>query len=318
VLTRGLHGDRVSRCPFATWNPILGKPGITYVEGARKRGVLHSTQGGYDYVPRADGSYLGVWTPPQITVARNGVFQHIDTDWASYAAVNLGGGVETNRYGCVQIEVCGMAQDAPDWPEDLYANLVRTMRWVEQEHGIRPAYIDEGHIVWDDWLWPDGRTRYPVGSEPWRISMTEWAAVDCWVGHCHVPENEHADPGKVRLDLLFPKAKPPVQEDDMPRYSFPPSWSQIHQDGPFVGQRPVVVVDEQTGRLLGRSGCTFEPRDLSIMDGSGEYVVDVSNGPLKGGQVISTFRGDGDGGGDRDTVTFVTEGGQYALRAVAP
>lgn len=302
----------MSRCPFAIWSPILGKPGIPYVEGARKRGVIHSTQGGYDYTPRPDGSYLGVWTPPQLTVARNGVFQHIDTDWASYAAVNLAGGVETNRYGCVQLEVCGKAEDAPDWPDETYANLARTLRWAEEEHGIRPAYIDEGHIVWDDWLWPDGRTRYSVGHEPWRIPMTAWADVDCWVGHCHVPENEHADPGKVRLDLLFPKAKPPTTEDDeMPRYAYFPSWAETHQDGPFLGQKPVVVVDEATGRVRGRSGCTFEPRDLSVMDGAGEYVVDVSNGPLKGGVVLSTIR-------DGDTVTFVTEGGQYALTAVTP
>lgn len=194
----------MSRCPFAAWNPIRGYPGLTFVPGVPMRGVLHSTEVPGIYNPRADGSYFGGASPPHFTVDAAGVWQHVDTGLGSYALLNRSGGVETNREGCIQIEVMGRASEAPDWPLDVYRELAKLMRWIEADCGIDASYVDDGHASLDDWYWPDGRVRYRVGTEPWRISFTDWPSVNCWVGHQHCPENEHTDPGKVRLDLLFP------------------------------------------------------------------------------------------------------------------
>lgn len=241
----------MARAPFATWNPIRGCPGIPYIPGARKCGVLHSTEGGPIYTPRADGSYLGVFTPPQFTVGANGVFQHIDTSLASYAAVNLAGGVETNRYGCIQIEVCGRAAEAPDWPLEVYGNLALLMRWIELNEGVRPEPVDGFHSYP-----PEDGIRLD-GHEPWRISFADWPAFDGWCGHQHMPENKHGDPGKIRLDLLFAKSKPvPQEDDDAMAITLP--VGPVNTTGSRAGRYPKVIPELDQHRLKGVEGATFD------------------------------------------------------------
>src|SRR6185503_261089 len=153
-------------CPFAAPNPVRGYPGFPFVPGVPMRGVLHSTEVKGRYFPRADGSYFGGASPPHFTVDGFTVWQHVDTGLASYAVENRPGGVETNREGCIQIEVMWQAADAPNITFDILANLSRLMRWIEAEHGIQARYIDEGHFYP-----PENGIR--LGSEPWRIPFSE-------------------------------------------------------------------------------------------------------------------------------------------------
>lgn len=236
---------RVSRCPFASWNPIRGYPGLSFVQGVPMRGVLHSTEVIGFYRPRSDGSYFGGAAPPHFTVDANTIWQHIDTSLGAYALENRAGGVETNREGAIQIEVMGRAAEAPTWTEATYTNLARLMRWVEADCGIDAEYIDEGH-----YYPPENGIR--LGQEPWRISFADWPSVNCWVGHQHCPENSHGDPGKVRLDLLFPAKTGDFEEDAMakvllntgpagPWATAAPRWN------PGFGRPPVFIAATPNG-----------------------------------------------------------------------
>lgn len=102
---------------------------------------------------------------------------------------NLPGGVETNRRGGVyQIEVVGHAADVAGYGEGWYQNLAKHVALVcfltgtplEFPHQFvaypRPAYgLRSGH----------------------RMSGADWLVCRGVVGHQHVPENDHGDPGDI-------------------------------------------------------------------------------------------------------------------------
>jgi len=194
--------------------------------------------------------------------------------------------VETNRQGALQIEVCGRAADAQTWPAETYVNLALTMRWLEHEHGIRAAPVDDFH-----YYPPEGGIRLD-GHEPWRMSFGTWNGFDGWCGHQHVPENNHGDPGKIRVDLLFPKGKPPTNEV-APMYDPPLGPIVASCPGPsgqgalllgadagvyIVGGAPVAV---PPGWVIGPNGQSYwadrSPARISC-DAANHWVVTATSG----------------------------------------
>jgi hypothetical protein len=169
---------------------IKGHPGLPYVndDSVPYRIILHMTQGWGYYLPhRRDGSYLGVWTPPQATVAINGVFQHIPFTKASYAAVNAPGGVQTNLWHALQIEIHYKSEWAADLPEEIKEHLYPLLSALKDEFNVQgpimPFYGAESYGL----------------HTPWRMSFNEWHGFNGICGHQHVPENEHWDPGRLNL-----------------------------------------------------------------------------------------------------------------------
>jgi hypothetical protein len=173
----------MARCPFATWKPISG--GVGAYSGGPFKIVHHTTEG--STASGAIGAYRANKSDPHFTVDSTTIYQHIDTGVAARSLKNPPGGVQTNRDSGVQIEVVGFAGK----PKDLTTlkNVERLCRWIEETHRIPK-------------VWPNGfpktGTRDPGGHNR---NATNWDTKGGHYGHCHVPENDHWDPGYTRTEL---------------------------------------------------------------------------------------------------------------------
>jgi hypothetical protein len=136
---------------------------------------------------------------PHFTVDEDEVFQHVDTSVAARSLENAPGGVQTNFWHAVQIEL--VAQAAQAKPPALLARAARLARWIERKHGVPQ-------------LWPNGYPLPPLnGQNPGGHNRNPqtWRTQGGHYGHCHVPENSHWDPGLIDITALM--APDPVQGD---------------------------------------------------------------------------------------------------------
>jgi peptidoglycan hydrolase-like protein with peptidoglycan-binding domain len=170
--------------------------------------VVHSTEGmgwpGYDGGQSAPHFTINVTTGERR--------QHISMGVAARALMNPSGGVETNRAGAIQIETIGTCDPKhkgdPSW---LYlplmspaaqANLARLMRDIANDRKIS---------------WTCGVTfkaypgSYGTGNGV-RLSGSSWNSYKGVLGHQHVPENDHGDPGDIPIAKIMgitPAPQPP-------------------------------------------------------------------------------------------------------------
>ena len=174
-------------CPFATFKEISGSSGA-HVGGPFKI-VHHTTEG--SSAAGAMAAFRSNRSDPHFTIDANNIFQHIDTAFGARALRNRPGGVQTNRDGALQIELVGFAHLAKN-PRAL-ANVARVCRWLESEHGIPNT-------------WPSGPPKPAVnGKDPGghNRNASTWDSQGGHYGHCHVPENDHWDPGYTAAEVAF-------------------------------------------------------------------------------------------------------------------
>ncbi|WP_226850563.1 peptidoglycan-binding protein [Brachybacterium tyrofermentans] len=165
--------------------------------------VLHTTEGS------SWPGYGGGGSAPHFTVkpgkaTKANIRQHIDTAYSAKALVNRSGGVETNNGGCVQIEFVGSCDRAyakkhglfftEDADDDDLASLAAVLAWIHDEHGV-PLVID-GNLDW-----PTTNAAYRTA--PQRLSYKAWNEYRGVLGHTHVPENDHWDPGAFPIARLL-------------------------------------------------------------------------------------------------------------------
>jgi hypothetical protein len=177
--------------PDAIW--VQGNNAGNYL-GGPWRIVWHTTEGRTARGAIATVRARNHW--PHFIVDENNVYQHIDTDFAARALNNSPGGVQTNRWHAVQIELVARAAQAK--PIALLVLAARLARWIERTHGV-PR------------VWPNG-TPLPArnGHNPGghNRDSTTWQTQGGHYGHCHVPENNHWDPGYLNLAILMADSPP--------------------------------------------------------------------------------------------------------------
>ena len=216
-------------------------------------GVIHTTEG--TSLPSYGGgaSAPNFTALPDIPNRRLRWYQHFDFDVSSRALMNRAGGVQTNTANAVQVELVGTCDpkhrtswngkqagrdylywpDAPDW---ALAELGRFVRWAHDAHGVRLASTV---------TWKAHPSSY--GANGVRLTGAQWNAYYGWLGHQHVPENDHGDPGDLDFARVLAHARgtddapSDSQEDDMPgaigRYdsgevAIPPNdWKTLSIDG---------------------------------------------------------------------------------------
>lgn len=153
--------------------------------------VLHSTEGstaeGALQTYKATGNYS------HFTVDSSRVFQHCAINVGSTALQHPAGTIDTNKASAVQIEIVGVAKNAPIFSGALLANVARLLRWIEVQTGT-PA-------VHADFTGP-------------RFSAGQWQSFSGTCGHMHVPNNDHTDPGNINVAALFPSAPKDVVMPD--------------------------------------------------------------------------------------------------------
>lgn len=184
---------------------------------------VHSTEGtswpGYDNGQSAPHFTINVQTGERR--------QHISMGVAARALANPSGGVETNRAGVIQIETIGTCD--PDRKGDsgwLYlptmsaaqqANLARLMRDIASDQGI-PWQTS---VTWKAYPGSYGT------SASQRLSASAWSSYRGILGHQHVPENDHGDPGDLDMAAIMgvepgPAPKPPPA-GEAPAFPYPSS-----------------------------------------------------------------------------------------------
>lgn len=182
-------------------------------------GVVHTTEG------RTVPSYGGGASAPNFTAMpdfankRLRWYQHFDFDRSSRALVNQAGGVDTNTANAVQIELVGTCDErhastwdgktagvdyifwpaAPDW---ALAELGKFVRWAYDEHGVKMAST----VTWKPYNKGQAGGSYGQNNGV-RLSGSAWNAYYGWLGHQHVPENDHGDPGNIDFARVLEHAR---------------------------------------------------------------------------------------------------------------
>lgn len=171
--------------------------------------VLHSTEGrswpGYN-----GGASAPTFTCfPNFSTQRLMIRQHFPANVSAKALVDKAGGVRTNRDNVAQVEIVGTS----GWATKRNRNASYTL----PETWYLPTYPD---WVWRDladlikfynkeWEVPLRGLTFPEWNKSDRLSDGEYDNYKGVLGHSHVPENDHTDPGAIPITKILGFAKDP-------------------------------------------------------------------------------------------------------------
>ena len=264
---------------------IKGNSAGSYTSGPFK-GVIHTTEG--TSATGAIGAFKKNNSWPHFLLDYQGkIWQFLDTSVSARTLRNLSGGAQTNRDSAVQIEVVGYAGKPAEHPEVQTIAMIALMRWIETVTGVRP-------------VGPGRPFATAYGQNNLRFTAQEWDSFDGWCGHCHVPENDHWDPGAINLTALLPPSGvviPPSYYEEVPPVPFTvprvqggyivvgPDGGVFTYDGaPFfgslggIGVKTVGATWTLTGQgywLLGDDGGVFSFGDAGYKGGFNTLPVEV-------------------------------------------
>jgi len=171
--------------------------------------VLHTTEG-FDWPGYEGGATAPNYTFKPGFAPQGGWWRaHFPDERSSRALRNLSGGVETNTLNAIQVELIGTCapvnrntwygrkagEDYVYWPEaddHQLRDIARFLVDMHQRHGLRLRA-------------PKKFVAYPgsYGSHPERMTFAEWRNATGVVGHQHVPENSHGDPGALNVERIL-------------------------------------------------------------------------------------------------------------------
>lgn len=174
-------------------------------------GVIHTTEGTSLPTYGGGASAPNVTGVPDFANQKIKWYQHFDVDCSSRALVNQSGGVQTNTLNAFQVELVGTCDpathkkwtdagvkhifwpEAPDWALVEVAWLVK---WLYDNHGMQIRST----VIWK---------AYPAsyGASAVRLTGSQWTSYYGWLGHQHVPENVHGDPGNINWKRIEELAK---------------------------------------------------------------------------------------------------------------
>jgi hypothetical protein len=155
--------------------------------------------------------------PSDDNFSRGSYRAHFPDEKSARALQNLPGGVETNTLNAIQLELIGSCdpKNAKRWGRTSTTRLAgrdyvywpeatpRQLRWVarfvadlNRRHGLRLVA-------------PREFLAYPAsyGDSPVRLRSDDWKRVTGVLGHQHVPENVHGDPGNLNVPEILRIAK---------------------------------------------------------------------------------------------------------------
>ena len=177
--------------------------------------VLHTTEG-FDWPGYGGGDSAPNYTYKPGFNERGRWRAHFPDEKSSRALRNLSGGVETNTLNAIQVELIGTCdpahrntwsgkvagRDYVYWPEATAGQLRDVALFLadlHKRHGLRLRA-------------PKPFIAYPAsyGEHDERMTFAEWRNVTGVVGHQHVPENSHGDPGNIAIGAILRMAAEPA------------------------------------------------------------------------------------------------------------
>lgn len=189
------HQKRIKK--IVDW--LRANPEVPANDNGWMRGVPR-TQTGHGFGYRSDGGNKMVWHTTEgssipnyqlgwphftLDIKRKRLEQHIPITQAAQTLKNAAGGVETNstKY-TIQCEIVGFATQSDNWTDEEYAQLAALARWVEKHANV-----------------PRKCTVTFRANANHKIQ--NWHAYEGHCGHQHVPENDHWDPGELRIGKVI-------------------------------------------------------------------------------------------------------------------
>ena len=178
----------MARCPFAQWMPISGTCG-TFV-GGPFRIIHHTTEG-----RTAAAAFQAFRRTARTRISpstTSGIYQHIDTSLSPREPfAMLDGGVQTNRYSAIQIEVVGSrSSEAAADAHNVATSCAAGSRRSHQFHRSGRPGPEAGRA---------GR-KGPGRPQSQRDDLEHAGG---HYGHSQVPENSHWDPGYTPEEAIF-------------------------------------------------------------------------------------------------------------------
>lgn len=152
--------------------------------------VLHTTESDWDSVDAIRDLFVnrentGEGSHPNFLIGAGigakkhpSVVQFIALNRAAKALKHPPGTSETNRANCVQIEICGFASESGKWPESRYKAIANLLLLINHRRPIA-AHIPKSF------------------ASSSKFSSGAFVAARGYVGHRHVPFNDHTDPGST-------------------------------------------------------------------------------------------------------------------------
>jgi hypothetical protein len=162
--------------PHATRTQVQSP--LSFIPGTKPKLVWHTTEG--SSLPL----YNGGWPHFTLNPKTGQLWQHVPLTGGCYTLRNLSGGIETNRAHAYQVELIGFARDTATWPSSYYKNIAKLARWIEK-HGRVPRKCSV--------------TFRSTSS----VKVGDFYGYTGHIGHQHVPENDHWDPGELRIEEVL-------------------------------------------------------------------------------------------------------------------
>lgn len=167
---------------MAVWHPdatrVIHPSAGAFTEAAPKL-VWHTTEG-YG-LP----NYIGDAPHFTLSIKTGKLWQHVPINLASSSLVHSGY-PETNHAHAIQVELTdAFAKDSQDWPAVAYARIASLARWIEKNAGV------------------PRKCSVSFTTTPRRLSASDWLNYAGHCGHQHVPNNQHWDPGAMKITLVL-------------------------------------------------------------------------------------------------------------------
>lgn len=156
--------------------------------------ALHTTEGTSIAGAEAAFKKNNSWPHRIFAPATDQRRQYVSYDSPARALRNMSGGVQTNNReedgiqgpDIIQLEIVGFARDMPNLPDDQKIRLALEILTICREAGI-PVEFNYPFA---------GNDAYGLTGSV-RLTAWEWQGARGILGHQHVPENTHWDPGHV-------------------------------------------------------------------------------------------------------------------------
>lgn len=175
--------------------PLPGVPGVPYDEPDDPKAIAHTTEGtSIEGAVRAYAAY-----PPHVIVDpwKRRKVQHVPGNLAAYALWNA----DADDSRCFQVEIVGYAADTPGWPDEV-------LRWLGEEV-VRPIHEHIGvPLQCLPFKGPrDVNYTLASSSSPLRLTQQQLDSYSGWLGHQHIPGDNHWDPGGLNMPKILDYAQ---------------------------------------------------------------------------------------------------------------
>jgi N-acetylmuramoyl-L-alanine amidase-like protein len=183
-LPRGAHWDlNLRRAPQRTLGEFHGTPHWKF--------ILHTTESQRDSATSIT-EFLGrIGATAHLVFGYDPdtrfpvVYQCAPLNHAVLTLRHPAGTPETNRAHCIQMEICGRAGESHTWSDNYYRGLANVIAIVRRRVSI-PL---------------EARARFVVPAN--RLSGEGFVRARGFLGHGHVPNNDHWDPGALDIGKLL-------------------------------------------------------------------------------------------------------------------